>query len=196
VNRIALLTGVLALMAAAGYTGYAWQRYQQAPMPDPAAGGLPGPQDFLERNRNQGNPVNGERRPDFSLPDIEGRMHDISEWDGQVVALNFWATWCRPCLREIPAFVALQQEYAGRGLQFVGIALQEPAELPGFIEEHGINYPILAGEEEVARIARRYGNDIGALPYTVFINRQGHIVHVQYGELPSDLAEHIISVLL
>ena len=138
----------------------------------------------------------GRQRPEFSLPDLDGRLRSISEWDGKIIALNFWATWCPPCLKEIPEFVLLQTKYQAAGLQFIGVALQKPDEVRQFVAEHGMNYPVLTGELEVIKLAEAYGNDIGALPYTVIIDRNGQVAHVKPGVLPTEEAENIINRLL
>ena len=138
----------------------------------------------------------GSSRPDFSLPDVAGEVRNIAEWDGKVIAINFWATWCPPCIKEIPEFVELQHKYQSQGLQFIGIALQRPEEVLDFMKEKGMNYPVLAGEMEVIEISELYGNNIGALPYTVIIDRAGLIQYVKRGPLSMDGAESIISKLL
>ena len=138
----------------------------------------------------------GSSRPDFSLPDVAGEVRNIAEWDGKVIAINFWATWCPPCIKEIPEFVELQHKYESQGLQFIGIALQRPEEVLDFMKEKGMNYPVLAGEMEVIEISELYGNNIGALPYTVIIDRAGLIQYVKRGPLSMDSAESIISKLL
>lgn len=143
-----------------------------------------------------GDSIIGSARPDFSLADVAGKMRNIGEWDGKVIAINFWATWCPPCVKEIPEFIAIQQKYQAQGLQFIGIALQRPEEVTEFMQTHGMNYPVLAGEMEVIKIAESYGNDIGALPYTVIVDRQGLIHYVKRGPLAGDTAEAIISKLL
>ena len=140
--------------------------------------------------------ITGLYRPDFSLADVNGQIRNISEWDGLVIALNFWATWCPPCLKEIPEFIELQSKYADRGLQFIGIALQGAEEVTEFMREQGMNYPVLAGELEVIKLAESYGNHIGALPYTVIIDREGLITYVKFGQLSRKDAEEIISGLL
>ena len=141
-------------------------------------------------------PILGRRRPEFSLPDLDGQLRSITEWDGKVIALNFWATWCPPCIKEVPEFVSLQDRYQAQGLQFIGIALQKPEEAREFVTEHKVNYPILAGELEVIKLAEAYGNHIGALPYTVIIDRNGLVVHVKPGILPTEEAESVINSLL
>ncbi len=144
-----------------------------------------------------GNPdIIGSLRPDFSLPDVTGHIRNISEWDGKVLAINFWATWCPPCIKEIPEFIEIQRKYKDQGLQFIGIALQRPEEVIEFMQTYGMNYPVLAGETAVIKIAESYGNDIGALPYTVIIDREGRIQHIKRGPLAAATAEMIISRLL
>jgi len=138
----------------------------------------------------------GSSRPAFRLTDVAGRERSISEWDGKVLAINFWATWCPPCIKEIPEFVELQQRYGDEGLQFIGIALQRPEEVTDFMREKAMNYPVLAGEMDVIRIAEAYGNDIGALPYTVIIDRRGRVHFTRKGPLPGKDAEAIILELL
>ena len=138
----------------------------------------------------------GQPRPAFSLPDLQGRQHPISEWDGHVVALNFWATWCPPCLKEIPELIRMQSDYGPRGLQIIGIALQNPQEVVAFAQRHGINYPLLAGEMPVLRIAEAYGNDLGALPYTVVIDRQGRIAYIKRGAVQRAEMDKVLRPLL
>ncbi len=190
-NRVVLWTVLAGLVIASGYLGYRLYHYQQeetARSPAEATGA--GAQAAMEAQ------VLGVRRPEFTLPDLDGRQRSITEWDGKVVALNFWATWCPPCLKEVPEFVSLQEKYRTQGLQFIGIALQKPEEVREFVAEHGVNYPILAGELEVIKLAEAYGNSIGALPYTVIIDRNGQIAHVKPGILPTEEAESIITGLL
>ena len=137
-------------------------------------------------------------RPPFELPDMQGVSRHIKTWDGKVLVINFWATWCAPCLREIPVFVELQKKYGDKGLQFVGVAFDDLEAIQGFTKNSKIkfNYPILVGEDEAMTIAAVYGNTIGALPYTVIIDRKGKIVHGQIGEISHRSAENIIKPLL
>jgi thiol-disulfide isomerase/thioredoxin len=140
--------------------------------------------------------VIGIHRPEFSLPDLEGRKRVISEWDGKVLVINFWATWCPPCRKELPAFVQLQEKYARRGLQFIGVAIDEKDKVIDFTDTFGVNYPILVGDLEAIDISKAYGNRFGALPYTVITDRNGTIVFVQRGELLQEVAEKTILPLL
>jgi len=132
----------------------------------------------------------------FSLNDIHGVTHQSEEWQGKILVVNFWATWCPPCLKETPMFVELQDLYAAKGLQFLGIAIDNLDQVKEFIDTYAVNYPILIGNEDAIELAKKYGNRFGALPYTVIINRQGTIVHAQAGEMQREKTEDILRKLL
>ncbi len=136
----------------------------------------------------------GERRPVFTMPDLDGETRSITEWDGQVVVLNFWASWCPPCREEIPLFNELQARFGDRGVQFVGVAVDRREPVMTFIEEQPLGYPTLLGFTSGREVQARYGNEAGTLPYTVVIDREGMIRHVfprqvHEGELAPVLAE-------
>ena len=128
--------------------------------------------------------------------DVDGQQRNISEWQGKTLVLNFWATWCTPCREEIPAFVELQEQYGNDGLQFIGIALQEAEEIRDFLQEFNVNYPSLVGSADAIKVAKQLGNDIGALPYTVFIHHDGTISFTHRGPLLKSDAEKVIQTLL
>ena len=158
----------IAVVILAGYTGYATQRYlaqqeQHTTRPDTS--------------------VIGSQRPEFAMLDIDGELRNIKDWDGKVILLNFWATWCPPCKKEIPVLMELQQEYDEKGLQVVGVAIDDNEAVSAFAMELGINYPLMAGETDTIELARRYGNSFGAMPYTAFINKNGEISSTFTGEL-------------
>jgi len=138
----------------------------------------------------------GSYRPEFSLPDIEGEQHKLSDWDGKVLIINFWATWCPPCRKETPMFVALQEQYGEQGLQFIGVAIDEKDNVIDFADTYGVNYPMLLGDLEAINISKQYGNRFGTLPYTVIVDRQGKITFIQRGELHKETAEKEIKALL
>ena len=140
----------------------------------------------------------GQYRPEFVLPDITGKPHNIDEWDAQVLIVNFWATWCKPCRREIPMFTQLQTTKGKYGLQFIGIAIDEQSAVNNFISNLGVpvNYPMLVGEDDAINIAKRYGNEVGILPYSVIIDRDGRIAYIQYGEFSREEIEQQINPLL
>ena len=137
----------------------------------------------------------GSERPAFALPGPKGGQQAISQWDGDVLAINFWATWCKPCKEEIPEFVELQQKYRHQNVTFIGVAIDRAAAVNDFVERYDMNYPVLIGEQAAMRATRAYGNDIGALPYTAFVNRDGRITHVHRGRLPKADADAILARL-
>ena len=138
----------------------------------------------------------GSKRPDFTLTDVEDRKHNISEWDGKVLIVNFWATWCPPCRREIPAFIELQEKYESKGFTIIGVALDSKQAAIDYVDPMGINYPILIGETDGIAISQEYGNKLGVLPYTVIVDRQGIIRHSLAREVHLDEAEKLITPLL
>lgn len=140
--------------------------------------------------------LSGELSPDFSLMDVSGQRRHVSEWKGKVLAINFWATWCPPCLEEIPHFIKLQDKYGHQGLQFLGIALEGVDEVKKFASEIGINYPLLVGEQEVIKLGTKFGNTMGGIPYTVILDRNGHISFIKMGPLSASEAEQVIISLL
>ena len=133
-----------------------------------------------------------ERRPEFTLPDMDGTPRDVSEWDGRLLVINFWATWCAPCRHEIPFFVELQTLYGERGLQFVGIAIDDPVLINGFAEEVGMNYPCLHGQLNAMEISKQYGNSVGGLPFTVVVDRSGQIVARKNGPFERDEIDSLL----
>jgi peroxiredoxin len=110
---------------------------------------------------------------DFSLPDLTGQTRRLSEFAGKTVVLNFWASWCGPCLEEMPDFIALQNRYGERGVQFLGVAVDEVTAAQNLASRLKLNYPSLVGDLEAMDIARQLGNTAGVLPYTVIIGPDG-----------------------
>ena len=123
-----------------------------------------------------------------TLPDTTGRQQSIAQWKGKVLVVNFWATWCVPCRDEMPEFVKAQREFGDRGLQFVGIAVDDVGKVKDFAAELGLNYPALIGGYGAIELSKSLGNRIGALPYTLFIDRAGRISRAHLGPLkPAEL---------
>ena len=138
----------------------------------------------------------GSKRPDFSMADVEGEMHNISKFDGKVMIVNFWATWCPPCRREIPAFIALQEKYQSQGFVIVGVALDSQQAAIDYVDPMGINYPILVSETEGIAVSQAYGNQLSVLPYTVVVDRKGIIRHAFAREITLAEAEKLIKPYL
>jgi thiol-disulfide isomerase/thioredoxin len=106
-----------------------------------------------------------------------------SDFDGRVVLINFWATWCVPCRAEMPMLSDLHQDYQGQGLQVVGIAMDDVQQARDFVMELGIAYPVLVGMADVMATGRVYGNRSGLLPYSVLVDRSGVVRWTHLGEL-------------
>lgn len=135
--------------------------------------------------------------PAFELADTQGVMHKSDEWQGKVLVINFWASWCPPCLQEIPEFVALQNSYASQGLQFVGIAIDEAATAEAFAKKLQINYPsLVSSPQEGIALSKTLGNGLNTLPYSVVVNRKGDIVYRHMGVFDHDQIVETITPLL
>ena len=130
------------------------------------------------------------------LPDPAGKPQRLDQWRGRVLVVNFWATWCVPCREEMPEFIREQSARGSRGLQFVGIAVDQPDKVVRFAEEIGLNYPTLVGGLGAMELSRDLGNRLMALPFTIVLDRNGRVAHTQLGPLkPADL-RRIVDPLL
>jgi len=134
--------------------------------------------------------------PEFSLPDLSGQQHNINEWQGKILVINFWATWCPPCIKEIPEFIALQQAYADKNVVFIGIAIDDHDAVSKFITNKPINYPILLANEDGVALSRKLGNLAEALPFTIVVDQQSHIVSQHPGEFSKQQLQGIIDTLV
>ena len=134
--------------------------------------------------------------PEFSLSGLDGKQHSIKEWQGQVLVLNFWATWCPPCLKEMPEFEAVQSEFAKKGLQVIGIALDDAEPVKEFIASKHITYPILLGEDQGMKIAHDLGNIVNTVPFTVIVNKNGLVLKRQMGVFTKEQLLKIVTPLL
>jgi len=132
--------------------------------------------------------------PHFS--DLDGGIRRFEEWRGRVVVVNFWASWCTPCREEMPVFIRLQARLGQGGLQFVGVAIDEPVKAGAFARELGVNYPTLLGAGEGLSWSRALGNQAGVLPYTVIFDRQGTLVARHAGALKESEIEALFRPFL
>jgi thiol-disulfide isomerase/thioredoxin len=124
-----------------------------------------------------------EQLPEFTLNDIWGKPHSISEWSGEPLLINFWATWCAPCRREMPLFQTLHNERSVSGIQIVGIAIDRQPDVQSYIAEAGISYPILQGEIDAMAVSDLFGLDGLGLPFSVLVASDGKILTVHIGEI-------------
>jgi peroxiredoxin len=133
---------------------------------------------------------------DFALRDLAGKTYGLGAWRGKLVLLNFWATWCPPCRREIPLFIALQHRYQTQGLQIVGISVDNPEAVARYWQEMKINYPLLLADDGTFALMDAYGNTSGGLPYSVLIRPDGRIAAVKIGAYGEKELEELVKPLL
>lgn len=119
--------------------------------------------------------------PEFSLKDMWGEQHAISEWAGKPLLINFWATWCAPCRREMPLLQALHVSQSE--LQVLGIAIDRQPDVQTYMVEAGITYPSLVGEEDAMAVSELFGLPGLGLPFTVLVGSDGEILTVFIGEI-------------
>ncbi len=131
-----------------------------------------------------------------ALSTTEGGKAKLDDWKGKVLVVNFWATWCAPCRKEIPEFVRMQSRLGGDGLQFIGIAIDEMDKVQAYAREAGINYPLLVGEIDAVEVSRAFGNEMGALPFTVIIDRTGQVVRTELGGTNEARLAPVVEALL
>lgn len=136
-----------------------------------------------------------DRLPVFSLSNLEGKSTPIATWSGKSLIINFWATWCAPCRQEIPLLEGLATEWADRGVQVIGIAVDHRDEVSAFARKLNIDYPLLIGEQDALDVATSLGFDTPVFPFTVFTDRRGEVVALYVGELHPPQASLILSVV-
>jgi len=131
-----------------------------------------------------------------NLPDTEGNIQAVSQWLGNVLVVNFWATWCTPCREEIPEFIDMQNKFGDQGLTFIGIAIDREDKVVAYSKEFGINYPVLIGGLDGMKFAEAAGNQMSVLPYTVVFNQQGKIAETFLGRVHQRTLEKTVIPLL
>lgn len=176
VTRIALVAGIALLGAAAGVAVRSFAPDDRKPRAPATAF-----QDTLAK---------------ASFPDLAGQPQRLDQWRGKVLVVNFWATWCPPCLKEIPEFIRMQDRYRERGLQFVGVAIDQPEKVAPFAEKMGINYPVLVGALDAVELLRALGNPHGGLPFTVVFDRSGTLAASELGGLDEAKLSRVVDPLL
>jgi thiol-disulfide isomerase/thioredoxin len=137
-----------------------------------------------------------ERVLQARVVDVQGAPRSLEQWRGRVLVVNYWATWCAPCREEIPVFVRMQERYGERGLQFVGIAIDQPDKVAEFAREFRVNYPLVLGGVDSIELLRQVGNRAGVLPYTLVIDRRGNLVSREPGGVKESRLEDLILPLL
>ena len=135
-----------------------------------------------------------ESVPDFSLPDLNGELQNLTQWTDRPLLINFWATWCAPCRREMPLLETLHQERGGEEFAVIGIAIDRLEDVTAYIPESGITYPILVGQTEATDLAYLFDPDFTAMPFTVFTAPGGRILTLFTGELHPGQLRAILAI--
>jgi thiol-disulfide isomerase/thioredoxin len=180
---IALLVTVAALAGAGGYYLYSQRGAATAPAPA-AAEPAPAPPLTLAATV-----------PDFQLADREGQFRSLKDWQGKSLIVNFWATWCAPCRREIPLLQQIARERGKDGFQVIGIAVDFRDKVIEYAEQMQIEYPLLIGEQDAMDAATAFGVEAVGFPFTIFTDAQGRVILLHMGELTAAQARLILDVV-
>jgi len=187
---------ILAACAAGGFVAYRLSAPRQSalsllPLPAPAPEVVRAPGEATPAPATVAARRIPEDLPTISLPDAAGVKHTLAEYRGKLLLLNFWATWCEPCRREIPLLKAVRREYGKDGLEIVGIAVDYRDVVAKYALAKGIDYPLLIGEQGGLEAVTAFGMET-VLPFSVFADRQGRVVTLKVGELHADEAHLIL----
>jgi thiol-disulfide isomerase/thioredoxin len=189
----ALLAGIIVM--AAGVAGFVAYRHVDAP-PDsklePVIASAAGAQPAAPAEAAAGEPKPPAKRipdklPDVTLANLEGKPTALASFAGRPLMVNFWATWCAPCRREIPLLNKIRMQRQAQNAEIVGIAVDFKDEVLAFVKKTPISYPLLMGEEDGLAAAEAFGMGMG-LPFSVFVDSQNHILTIKVGELHEDEA--------
>ncbi len=132
-------------------------------------------------------------KPVLDLPDLEGKTRHLADWGGKVLLVNFWATWCAPCQAEVPNLMRYQEQYGAKGLQIIGVGLDEPVRLRNFRNSFDLNYPVLVGDPDRSLdILAAWGNNRGIVPYTVVLDGHGRVVERVTGVIDDETMEELV----
>lgn len=131
-----------------------------------------------------------------SFPDENGKAQSLKQYEGKVIVLNFWASWCEPCREEMPELSALHNEFKDRNVVVLGMAIEDVAAVNDFLKETKVSYPLFAADIQGMEIASNLGNNKGVLPYTVIIKSDGSIAKTYFGRVTKSLLEETLLTLL
>jgi thiol-disulfide isomerase/thioredoxin len=189
-SRQLLIGGLLVLAAAAGFL--LRQAIEQDPKATQTMSAQPGQPGGAARPAATGLTSS---KVSFALPDLTGNSRDFAEWAGKARIVNFWATWCAPCRREIPLLKKTQSAQAANGLQVIGIAVDFAEDVINYAEAAEFNYPILVGQEDAMAVAESSGVEFIGLPFTMIVSPDGDLLGVHLGEIHEPQIDVIVAQL-
>ncbi|MDP2135224.1 MAG: TlpA disulfide reductase family protein, partial [Sulfuritalea sp.] len=128
--------------------------------------------------------------------DLKGQTQSLGQWRGKVLVVNYWATWCHPCREEMPGFSRLQEKYRDKGVQFVGISIDDAAKIVEFQKETPVNYPLLIGDMNTMKSSADLGNSRQALPFTAVFDSNGKLAMTKLGRWSeADLERQLLDLI-
>jgi len=142
--------------------------------------------------------INFDHNAIMNMPfkDMNGEPQSLKKWQGKVIVLNFWATWCPPCREEMPELSAMQEQYNNKNLIIIGLSTDDLDTTKTFIKKAPVSYPILAGDMQAMKLAETLGNNRGILPYTVILDVKGAVVKTFFGRVNQQILEKTVTPLL
>lgn len=129
---------------------------------------------------------------DAQFNDYEGKPQPLAQWKGKILVINFWATWCAPCREEMPYFSRINEQYAGQGVQFVGISTDAADTVRLFARQHKVSYPLLIGGPQIVALSTELGNRQSGLPFTLILGRNREPLLARTGRLPESELESFL----
>lgn len=189
---------VVVLLTAAGVLGFGAYRFFAGPQQAPDAPAVAAATDVETETDPTPSPAPGlpETRPVFALKDRAGVLRSITEWDGKSLLINFWATWCAPCRREIPMLKTLHVERASQNIEVIGVAVDFREDVLAYAKNMKIDYPLLIGEQDGLDAVALFGLGSIGFPFTVFTDDRGRIVTAHLGELRAEEANAILDAVV
>ena len=179
--RLVRYTAIIGIFVVAGFLAgqYFWSPQDAPPATARSAASAPMP-DVL---------------PDIQLADLQGNIHSLREWSEGPLLINFWATWCAPCLREMPLLETVWLARQETGLAIVGVAIDRTEAVSPYVEKTGVTYPILTGQSDAMKAAEAFGPEFAGLPYSVLVASGGRVLGVYSGELHPEHLNRVLDLL-
>jgi thiol-disulfide isomerase/thioredoxin len=186
---------VAVVAAAAGFGIYQFAIAPRETVQLPQAVNETAPAESEAVTETEGADALPETLPDFTLANLDGQPQSIRSWQGKSMIVNFWATWCAPCRREIPLLKKIQAEHGAEGFQIVGVAVDFRDDVLKYAKEIGIDYPLLIGEEDGLDAVTKFGRGSLGFPFTVFTDNQHRLVLFHLGEIHPNQAEVMLAAV-